>query len=305
MRITRIFTLGIVGLGLVASTAFAQNIQTNTTSTTVGSTQFGFVITPGQLATVMQAATPPTCTGPVDNSVCTSLGPDGTLGTSDDFQRINALPGTHTSSPIAGQVSSLSNFACGPTGSSNDCQGDFDNGGEIEQTAPSFSGRQLVGNLNMDVNLGGEGFAGMPTGFMKFTLDPSTGAATIDQLIQHTVGDMTFQSRDATIGYGNLIPNIAGPLSLVAFTALDAGDGLPPSPGTGMVSRLLLNQGPNHGGGFGALNLDVTFNFPASSGDPPGLPSNDFPREGDFVTPGLNTGIDSRLIPGADVFGFP
>lgn len=308
MRITRIFTLGIVGLGLVASAAFAQNIQTNTTSTTVGSTQFGFVITPGQLATVMQATTAPTCSGPVDNRVCTSLGPDGASGTSDDFQRINALPGTHTSSPIAGQVSTLSNFACGPAARSNDCNINFGGpAGDIPQTAPNFTGRTLVGNLNIDIDLGGAGTAGMPTGSIKFTLNPSTGAATIDQLIEHTVSlgsnNMVFTERDRTVGYNN---PIGGPL--VPFTALDTQTGLPTA-GTGLVTQLVLNQGNagnNATGSFGGLNLDVTVNFPATAtGSGGGLDGSRFPPEGTFVTPGLNTGIDSNVIPGADIFGFP
>ncbi len=319
MRIIRISTLGILGLSLVASTAFAQNISTNTTSTTVGSTQFGFVIGAAELATVMQATTAPTCTGPSNARVCTMPGADGTAGTGDDFVRINALPGSHTSNPF-NRVDTLPNFACGPAVNSNSCTMNppmSSPAGGGPQTAPNFDGRTLVGTISTDANLGGAGTAGMPTGFMRFTLNiPTTGAATatIDQLIQHTVeltgavtpstGSMTFAQRDATIGLNNPIgtpgdaTTIGAPLTLVPFNPAASSTGLP-SATTGMVSRLALNQG--NADGFGGLGLDMTVNFPLV-----GAVGTAFPAVGQFVTPGLNTGIDftGNTIP-SDNMGFP
>ncbi|MFY9270012.1 MAG: hypothetical protein WAO55_09730 [Candidatus Manganitrophaceae bacterium] len=319
MKKTYFFTLGILGLSLVASTAFAQNISTNTTSTTVGSTQFGFVINAAGLGAVMQANAAPTCTGPSNNQVCTLVGADTIAGTGDDFVRVNALPGAHTSTPF-NQISTLPNFACGPTATSNNCILNMNNtdGTGGPQTAPNFTGRTLVGTISTNANLGGDTTPGMPTGFMKFTLNVPGGGgaatATIDQLIQHTVeltgavtpstGSMTFAQRDATIGLNNPIgtpgdaTTIDDVLTLVPFTPSDTQTGLP-SATTGMVSRLALDQG--NADGFGALGLDMTVNFPLV-----GATGTGFPSVGQFVTPGLNTGIDftGNSIPN-DNMGFP
>ncbi len=304
MRKYLLNTGGILGVFLLSSSVFAQNISTETTSATIGSTQFGIVLTPENLGTFMQSTVSPSCAGPIDARICISLGADGLSGTSDDFVCLDSLPGSHTSSPF-GTVSTEPNFACGPTSRSSECvtlmQNTNGTGGP--QTAPDFTGRRLVGLIESDIVLGDGATAGMPDGFMRFTFDPATSDATIDQLIDHRIDfgggiGMDFQQRSATIGAGNLIPDpIGDPLSLVAFpapdmvTAADMGD-------TGMISRMDLAQGTADG--FGALTLDVTTHFPA------GIPGKlAFPGEGMFVTPGLNTGVDSTLIPGADRVGFP
>lgn len=303
MKRHRMFTLGLWAVLFLAAPAFAQNINTNTTSTTIGSTQFGALLSPAELGVVMQSSVAPTCAGPNDARICSSLGLDGVAGTNDDFSRINAMPGAHTSS-VLGTVSSNPNFACGPASSSNNCTNLMQNTSGMggPQTALDFTGRDLIGQINSDVAVGDGVTAGMPEGFMRFTLDPATGDATIDQLINHQIdlsggSIMDFAQRDATIGAGNLIPDSIGdPLTLVPFTApaqLAGGLG-----DVGLVSRLQLSQGGADG--FGGLNLDVSANFPAGA---PGKLA--FPTEGTFLTPGLNTGVDSVLIPGVDGFGFP
>ncbi len=304
MKIHQLLTAGFLSVFLLAGTAFAQNIQTDTTSTTVGSTQFGILMTPSDLGTVMQSAVDPSCSGPTDARVCTSLGADGTAGTFDDFVRIDALPGAHTSSPIAGEVSSQANFACGPTASSNNCVGLLNNtdGTGGPQTAPNFSGRQLVGLIDVDISVGDGGATpGMPDGFMRFTLDPASGNATIDQFIDHTVSlgseNMLFQNRTATVGLGNPIPDpIGDPLTLVTFVAAADNAGVPAN--VDMVSRTNIQQG--NADGFGGMTLDMTVNFPVGSSA-----ATEFPAVGQFLTPGLNTGIDFTGNSVVDNFGFP
>ncbi|GEM_PF-5986019 len=308
MKIHRLFTLGILGAVLLAGTAFAQNINTDTTSTTVGSTQFGVVLNELDLQTIMQSSVALTCAGPVDARTCTPAG----NGTSTAFVRVDALPGSFTDSPT-GAVSSLPNFACGPTASSLNCALNLSvvgaPPGDQAQTAPNFTGRQLVGNIDTSITVGDGGTTvGMPDGFLNFTLNPATGEATIDQFIDHSIdlgggSMMVFQQRDATTG-GAPIGTIDDPaLTLVAFTALDIPSlGLTtPIPATGMVSRTILNQG--NADGFGGLNLDVSVNFPGQGA------GADFPLQGTFVTPGLNTGINpaagSGFGPEFNGFAFP
>ncbi len=303
MKLYLMLTLGFCCILFFADPVLAQNINTNTTSTTVGSTQFGTLLSPADLGVIMQSTVAPTCTGPNDARDCGLFGLDGIAGTNDDFFRKDAMPGAYTSSAL-GIVSVNPNFACGPTVSSTSCVNLMQNTSGMggPQTGVNFTGRDLVGQINTDIRLGDGTTAGMPDGFLRFTLDPATGDASIDQLIDHQIdlgggNVMDFVQRDATIGVGNLIPDpIRGPLTLLPFTApaqLSGGLG-----DVGLVSRLQLKQGAADG--FGGLNLDVSANFPAGA---PGKLA--FPSEGMFVTPGLNTGIDSSLIPGLDGIGFP
>jgi len=306
MKIRHLLTVGILSGVLLASTAFAQNINTDTTSTTVGSTQFGTVLTPLDLQTVMQSTVALTCTGPVDARVCA---PTAGQGTSTAFVRVDALPGSFTDSPT-GTVSAQPNFACGSTASaatnlSGNCTLNMEMTGgvsTVSQTAPAFSGtRQLVGNIDTNIVVGdGGATAGMPDGFMAFTMDPATGAATIDQFITHTIdlgggSLMVFNQRDATIGAGNLIPDpIGDPLTLVAFTAASQQAAVMPA-NLGLVSRTTLAQGAADG--FGGLNLDVQTEWTGAGGT--------FPAAGSFVTPGLNTGLTSATFPNFPGFAFP
>ncbi len=308
MKIHRIMSTGVLGLALMGGTAFAQNIQTDTTSTTVGSTQFGFIVNSTNLETMMQvAAGTMTCDGGSPSNVCTPVVGNGF---NNSFVRLDQMPGSFTDSAF-GDVSSEPNFACGATGlGGNDCGTlyvtSIGTGTGGPQTAPDFSlGNQLTGAISMNVDLGGAGTAGMPEGFMRFTMDPASNDTTIDQLIDHTVSlgggsDMVFRQRDATIGYNNLFTDDqmvlatailpANDVTLVPFTSIEDATTSPTE--TFMVSRLLLSQG--NADGFGALDLDVTVNFPAGT-----LAAAEWPVPGQYSTPGLNTGI------GGNGFGFP
>ncbi|MBN4053219.1 hypothetical protein JYT92_00565 [bacterium AH-315-L15] len=286
MKIYRLFAVGILSVFLLVGPAFAQNIQTDTTMTTVGSTQFGFAMTPAQLATVMQATVAPDCgTGRDTAGLMTCDG--GVLqGLNDAFVRISAMPGSHTGNPF-GTISTLPNFACGPAARSGDCS-QFDSTPGPGGTQGPGGANQFVGDVNIDIDLGGVGTPGMPQGFMRFTLNATANATTIDQFQDHTISlgaeNMVFRQRAATIGLGNPIPDpIGGPLTLVSFDSIPAASGLPTS--TGMVTRLDLDQG--NADGFGALNLDQTFDFPAGTNSSLNV---DFPDEGSFVTPGLAIG---------------
>jgi len=314
-KLHQLLTIAILGSVLIPGMVFAQNINTDTTSTTVGSTQFGTVLTPVELQRVMQSSVALTCTGPVDARVCT---PGAAQGTSTAFVRVNQLPGSFTGSPT-GTVSTNPNFACGPTGGgSPGCiilNGAFDFQ-QPSQTAPGgFGGsgpNQLVGNINTNINIGdGGATAGMPDGFVAFTMTPFVAGgspATIDQFIDHTIdlgggSLMVFEQRDATIGAGNLIPDTAlagGPLALQTFaTTFPNLAQQVPNADIGMVSRTRITQGAADG--FGALNLDGTFDFPASI-----FAGLDFPGQGTFVTPGLNTGINPvGFGPEFNGFAFP
>jgi hypothetical protein len=267
----------MLALGLAAGTAWGQNISTSTTSSTVGSTTFGFVPTVGNITTFMQA-TPGSVT-------CDSTGAVKTC-TTTNYQKVVGLPGSFTNSPNK-VVSTTPDFACGPgIASAGVCPGlNID-----PQTAgPDTTTRQITGTLTSTITLG-DGLAGMPSGSISFTLDPSNGNATIDQLISQTVDmagqPMTFLQRDRTVGYGN---PITGPL--VPFVAVQTAAGLPAG-GTGLVSQTFLDQKGE--GGFGALTTDVIVNFPVSGSNPGVL----FPIPASFLTPGLNTGVgDGNQFP--------
>jgi len=318
--------IGILGVFFAPVTSFAQNINTDTTSTTLGSTQFGVVLSNTELQTIMQSSVALNCAGPVENRVCTPVG----NGTSTAFVRVDQLPGSFTDRPVR-PISSNPNFACGPVASSTDCSdlnvpGNL-SGGLIFLTSPDVGvngvgvtgPNQLIGDINININLGdGGATAGMPDGFIRFTLDPAVAggsSATIDQFIDHSINLgggslMVFQQREATIGAGNLIPDLAmsdpenNPLTLLTFSTTNPNHTLAlPALDIGLVSRTIINQGAADG--FGALNLDATFNFPASQANG-GLGPGGFPAQGTFVTPGLNTGINAvGFGPEFNGFAFP
>jgi len=321
----------LLGSVLLSGTAYSQQIQTNTSATTQGSTQFGYLPNGVDLGVFMQTTVAPTCTTVSTNvQLCTSDG--GTaVGDNDNFVRVDQMPGSFTDRPIK-TISSNPNFACGRVASSTNCSdlnvpGNL-SGGLIFLTSPGGVGpsgvgvtgpNQLIGNINTNINLGDAGAtAGMPDGFIAFMLDPAVAggsSATIDQFIDHSIdlgggNIMVFQQREATIGAGNLIPDLAmsdpanNPLTLLPFLTTFANHTLAlPAFDIGLVSRTMINQGAIDG--FGALNLDETFNFPASQ-ENGGLGPGWFPTQGSFVTPGLNTGINAvGFGPEFDRFGFP
>ncbi|VAX33619.1 hypothetical protein MNBD_NITROSPIRAE01-2036 [hydrothermal vent metagenome] len=307
MKLHRILLTGFLGVFLMAGSAFAQNIDTNTSVTTVGSTQFGFEITAGQLETVMQATA-----GSLGGTNCSRVG--GLLecvgtadGTSTAYVRVDGMPGSFTDSPIPGVVwaPGEQNFACGrvvggagntPGGGS--CRSNFSLAATFTntQTAPEFGNgtdRDLVGIISVAVDMGSANEPGMPNGFMNFTMDPTNGEATIDQFIDHTVSlgdnDMVFTQRDTS---GTFTAGTDSGINPVAVN----GD-------LAMVSRMTLAQGGagvGAGNTFGGLTLDVTTNFPGNGTDP---------GQGEFVTPGLNTGQDPDPTSGFgaewDGFAFP
>lgn len=303
MNINRTLMLGVLAGIFLTGTAFSQQIETNTSATTQGSTTFGYLPDAADLGVFMQSTVAPTCiTVSTNVQTCTSDG--GTaVGDNDNFVRVDQMPGSFTDSPIPGIVSALPNSACGATASTFNCTPGMTvslaPSGSIGQTSPDFTGRQLVGNMNTNITVGdGGATAGMPDGFIAFTLNPATSDATIDQFITHSIdlgggSLMVFNQRDATIGAGNSIPDpIAGPLTLLPFVAATTRD-LAILPVTGMVSRLLINQGAADG--FGALDIDVQVDFPGFT--VPGATLLPLPFPGTYVTPGLNTGINPTFPP--------
>jgi len=319
-KISLIFALGILGCFFAGGAVFAQNINTNTSSTSLGSTQFGVVLDPTQMQTVMQSSVPLTCIGSVDARSC---GPTVGQGTNSAFIRADQLPGSFTDSPIAGEVSATPNFACGSSAlNSNDCQlpmfsllGAI---GETQQTAPDVGNallpRDLVGSITSRVTLGDDGITtNMPDGFISFTLESATGATTIDQFMSHTIdlggSPMVFNQRDVTIALGTLIPDPIGSdltAVLVPFTSLNVGNlgdvGTVVQVPMDMVSRMTLDQGAADG--FGGLTLDNQVNWLGALTTAEQF--IDLPFTGKYVTPGLNTGIDPfPARPGFEGFAFP
>jgi hypothetical protein len=264
-------TLSTLGVFLLAGAAFAQNIQTNTTSNTVGSTQFGFVITPAQLGTVMQSTTAPTCDA---TRVCTLT----------NYAKAVGMPGSFTGNPNK-IVWTRADFGCGSL-----CNTE---GGPDPQTAPDFAGpNTLTGTITSNIDLGLGTAATDPfhsAGHITFTLDPaaSSMAASIDQQIVqaiNTSGGLTvsFTETDVT-------PQ--------PFTASANGDPFSFDGPVNMTAGMELTQTGDSGISSAApFTLDVTVPFPygqswntfPAPGTSPFTGSN-FPEQGAFQTPGLNT----------------
>lgn len=290
MKISRLLALGTVGISLLAQAAFAQNIQTNTTSTTVGSTQFGFDITAAQLGTVMQASVAPTCdvrgTSAPGTMVCTSNGP--TAAANDNYVKAVGMPGSFTGNPFK-VVWTTADMGCGfPCLAGNGSLAA--NGGNNPQTAPDFDGtRTLTGPLTSTVDLGLGTVATDElhgAGHITFTLNPATGAATIDQQV---------------------VQNINAPGGLqIAFTGTDAtavgasfiaasNDAVFNSPGVNLQSRVQLTQT----GEFGPpsptpFQLDVSTSFTYAGPTwltAIGLTGSEMPNQNVFSTPGLNISV--------------
>lgn len=169
MQIKRLWTLGTLIVLLGTLPAWAQNIQTNTTSTTLGSTQFGFAITPEQLQTVMQSANPLSC------GARTAGVMDCTL---DNFAKATGMPGSFTGNPNK-IVWSEADFGCGTPCATE--------GGADPQTAPDFAGpNTLSGTINSNIDLGLGTATGDPfhaAGHITFILNPANQSASIDQLV--------------------------------------------------------------------------------------------------------------------------
>jgi len=328
MKIHRLSVLAILGVFLLSSIAFAQNIQTNTTSTTLGSTQFGFEPDQEFIEIIMQLDTAAsgnldcdTRTGGV--MTCTSTGADAANPDSTDFVRLDGLPGSFTDSARPGVINGMVgtgpgrtgtpdiNFACGQQGAinSNGCFGLFQPNTASLQTAPNAaaqdpSGRDFIGVLRNSVSFG-TGATTAPNGFSSFVVDSTLAAnnASIDQFIQSSVSlggtqNMDFAQRDATLmdptgnTFATTIPDLAtatqGDLdaSLTGFTSAAAVGTMPAR--VNLLSRLTINQdgAADPEGNFGGMNLDVQVRF---SGD---NSAANTPDSGDFLTPGLNTGIN-------------
>jgi hypothetical protein len=284
MRIKQLVTLGTLGIFLLAGAAFGQNIQTDTTSTTLGSTQFGFAITPQQLQTVMQSTTLPTCGARTAGAMVCTL---------DNYVKAVGMPGSFTGNPNK-IVWATADFGCGILCNTN--------GGPDPQTAPDFSGpNTLTGIINSNIDLGLGTVATDPfhsAGHVTFTLDPATMEASIDQeviqIINNAAGlTMSFRETDVAPTFtaspvsGDptiVATNFAGPVNMTATMALtQTGD-----------SGIPTNT---------PFTLDVTVPFPyaqtwnAFPANPnAAFTGSNFPPQGAFQTPGLNT---STLNPDA------
>ncbi|MDC4204629.1 MAG: hypothetical protein MPW14_07795 [Candidatus Manganitrophus sp.] len=278
MRIKQLMTLGTLGVFLLAGVAFGQNIQTNTTSTTLGSTQFGFAITPAQLGTVMQSTTAPTC------GARTAGVMDCTL---DNYVKAVGNPGSFTGNPF-NVVWATADFGCGAA-----LCGTQVAGGADPQTAPNFGGlpgeaNTLTGTITSTVDLGlgtATGDAFHSEGHITFTLDPSTNAATIDQRVVQEINNaagltMHFSEIDRTAPGATFtastnpdhLQGFAGPVNLTAaMTLTQTGDsGIPTAT---------------------PFTLNVTVPFPyavAWNNIQFGLTGSAAPPEDAFATPGLN-----------------
>lgn len=272
MRIRQLMTLGTLGVFLLAGAAFGQNIQTNTTSTTLGSTQFGFAITAAQLGTVMQSVTAPTCgartAGVMD---CTLV----------NYVKAVGMPGSFTGNPNK-VVWARADFGCGTA-----C-GTF--GGPDPQTSPDFDGpNTLTGLITSTIDLGlgtATGDAFHSAGHITFNLNPATMAASIDQQIVQEINNaaglsMVFTETDAA----------------PTFTASPIG-GLPfevaatfPGP-VNMTAGMTLTQTGDSGiPSATPFELNVTVDFPygrAWNNQISGFTGSDVPPERAFQTPGLN-----------------
>lgn len=279
MRLDQLFTLGTLGAFLLSGAAFAQNIQTNTTSTTLGSRTFGFDITAAQLQTVMQSANPVTCG---------ARGADGVMTcTSDNYVKAIGMPGSFTGNPFK-IVWTRADFGCGLLCSTQ--------GGPDPQTAPDFGGpNTLTGVINSTVDLG---LGTTPTdafhsaGHITFTLNPATMNATIDQQVVQAINtagglQMTFTETDATPTAGFTASSNPEPFSFAGPVNMTASMQLTQTGDTGLASAT-------------PFTLDVTVPFPYGQSwnafPAPGvspLTGSNFPPQGAFVTPGLRTTADN------------
>jgi hypothetical protein len=277
MEIKRLWTLGTLVVLLGALPAWAQNIQTNTTSTTLGSTQFGFAITSAQLGTVMQSTTAPTCDAA---RVCTL----------NNYAKAVGMPGSFTGNPNK-IVWADADFGCGAVCGTE--------GGADPQTAPDFPGpNTLTGTINSSIDLGLGTASGDPfhaAGHITFILNPpgTTGNTSIDQqVIQeiNTAGGLTvsFTETDLapsfTAGTDASVFSFSGPVNMITTTTLTQ---------TG-------EQGPSSPNPF---TLDITLPFPY--GEPfnattAGFTGSLFPFPEAFITPGLNTQPDNPATPNID-----
>ncbi|MBI3804410.1 MAG: hypothetical protein HY282_11685 [Nitrospirae bacterium] len=280
MRSIHLLALGAMGVFLLSGAAFAQNIQTNTTSTTVGSTTFGFAITPAQLGTVMQADTAPTCG---------ARGADGVMTcTLTNYVKGVGMPGSFTGNPFK-IVWTSADFGCGlPCGT---------DGGADPQTAPDFDGpNTLTGTINSTIDLGIGTATGAPfhlAGHITFTLDPATMKASIDQQVIQEINAATglttaFEETDKAAsfvaGAGSSIFSFSGPVNMTTSMHLtQTGEqGLPsPTPFTLDVTTPFAYNGP----------------FNASTA---GFSGSTFPTPETFFTPGLNTQPDDTHTPNID-----
>jgi len=269
MRIKQLMTFSALGVFLLAGAAFGQ-ITTNTTSTTVGSTQFGFVITPQQLATVMQSTTAPTCTA---DRTCRL----------DNYQKAVGMPGSFTGNPNK-VVWTRADFGCGILCGTQ--------GGPDPQTAPEgFTGpNTLTGVITTNIDLGlgttpTDGFH--QAGHITFTLNPTTMAASIDQQIVQNINNaagltLTFSETDVTLT----------PFTASTNSEVLAGFGGPVNMDTTMV---LTQTGDSGIPSTAPFTLKVAVDFPYAQpwnafpgpGESPFTGSN-FPTERAFQTPGLN-----------------
>lgn len=290
----------LIGILLGAHPADAQNIQTDSNSTTVGSPTFGFAITPGQLQTVMQmdtAVSTLACGGRIGGLMtCNSTG----NGSSGGYAKAPGNPGSFTHNPFK-QVSTTADvgwFSAFP------------------QTAPNFSGpNTLTGTITVNIDLGLGTLSGDPfhsAGRLRFTLNPASMQASIDQLVEQEINaadglSIRFIENDVT---PSLFTAKQSPLVTTddsPFGPVGPGNGFPgPAPFTAvnLTATLQLDQ---NGAPFPAssFHAEETTRFPYNAMwfAPPlgcgGLPPctgaglnrpSQFPPDEAFFTPGLNTG---------------
>ena len=340
--------VGLLGVFVLAGTAFGQNIQTNTTATTMGSTQFGFDVDQEFVEIIMELDTAAAGNLSCDTRsggvmTCSSTGSDAANPDSTDFVRLDGLPGSFTDSARPGVINGMTgtgpgrtgvalvNFACGPNGGNADnCPNLHTN--SVAFTGPDSLNRDFIGTLVNSVSFG-TGATTAPNGFSSFTLsedgaNPGLFLGSIDQFIDSTVSlggtqNMVFRQRDATIG-----TDLSGDLASASQTDATAAAVIPsfvtnpdrgvmnvgsaPRTGPGnctffflqcepinMTSRVSIDQdgAADPQGNFGGMNLDVQVRFIGNTDSP--IPGNSSqPDSGDFLTPGLNTGINPNAASG-------
>ncbi len=279
MCIKRLWTVGTLVVLLGALPVWAQNIQTNTTSTTLGSTQFGFAITPAQLQTVMQSANALTC------GARTAGVMDCTL---DNYVKATGMPGSFTGNPNK-IVWSEADFGCGAPCATE--------GGADPQTAPDFEGpNTLSGIIESTIDLGLGTASGDPfhaAGHITFTLNPANQKASIDQQVLqeiNTAGGLivAFMETDLApsfiAGVDSTVFSFAGPVDMT----------------TGMQLTQTGEQGLPSSTPF-TLNVTTPFVYgePFNAGVA-GFKGSAFPIPEEFSTPGLNTQPDNPVTTNLD-----